>query len=1156
MRFGLCLLRRSVALLLVFLLLLSGTVIFAGAATKYVITPSNAVVTNNGLNADGSAYSGSLGQADSYMYFHPNQTVDGEAFTVSYIYTLPAGTYTMTAGYKSRTDGAQTVALSCDGQVLYTFSMVSSSLAEHTDPLPDLILTEGGSHTFSWTVTAGSSNYLTVGNLTLVPLNEETDTFRFEAEALPVRVVDVQGRSTTVPDESVCSWYWTNALSTTGISGNLSGDLAYYRLTDGSPVGGYLEYTLPARTGLTPGEYTLYWSFRPNSQTYSTVDFSFNGESLMKVSQKSKDVVGGLMNMANTMKRIPIGVVQVKGDGSDTIRLTMLSADDAVHAGLTSDYFEFISTSHTYADSVAYTESIPATGTDKVDVYPLYSVYQTSELFQVTADGVNVPVIQYRTNTNYSAYDYAAFSLKQQVPITITVTYTANITDYTISPLREGIQGTVSGKTLTFILNDPTYLILTLNGNARRLVIAVDAPEENVPVPGDEGVYNILDYGADATGAKLSTDAMNAAMADAAAYGAEDGHDQGVVYVPAGYYTVSNVELLSNTNLYIAGGAILRIPDDTESLRAMAQKVSIPNTYMTFMLYTEDHGVNISVTGRGTLDGRGAYGRSMGWTVTLLLLRSAEEFHLDGPLFRESGMWAIIPAWSQQSVLEKFKVLNNTSFNEDDCVDVVGGYDVTIRHALGISNDDTFSTKTYIMNEGANVSGYGTGPALDLNGVTFEDCIAWSHCYGYKSGQGFAMEQQNLMVQDSVVYDCAVGFGIHHHQNGDAEPHDIYDVVYRNLDVENITHNIWTNSCFATFYIELKGNHTTTAGNIHDITVQDILVRCPNNSPCMLQGGDWNGQWRVDNVTFENIVIDGVQCTSLTQMGFTGTTPSSHWANGGVDRINNSTGCTLINSANTKLPARYYETAANASAVADASAENGTVVRASGEASLEYPFLYLGNRIDSLKLSAKAPAGGTIRVALDDPAAEVGTVTLDAVGDYTLYALPMEAESAGIHTVYLTLSDGVSLDYLQPHTDITVESVAALLATLPEDTALEGDALEEAATLVETAAAQVAALTETEQGQLEAGLLEGLARKQEILAAGGYSAWYSQTQILLGDLNGDGKLSVTDVVLLRKAILAGSPADEVPAGDLNGDGSLSVTDVVLLRKVILAGDAT
>ncbi len=76
------------------------------------------------------------------------------------------------------------------------------------------------------------------------------------------------------------------------------------------------------------------------------------------------------------------------------------------------------------------------------------------------------------------------------------------------------------------------------------------------------------------------------------------------------------------------------------------------------------------------------------------------------------------------------------------------------------------------------------------------------------------------------------------------------------------------------------------------------------------------------------------------------------------------------------------------------------------------------------------------------------------------------------------------------------------------------------------------------------------------LTAGGIAATIVVTReedpFLPGDLSGDGVLSVTDVVLLRKAILAGTAAADLPAGDLNTDGALSVTDVVLLRKAILA----
>ncbi len=77
-----------------------------------------------------------------------------------------------------------------------------------------------------------------------------------------------------------------------------------------------------------------------------------------------------------------------------------------------------------------------------------------------------------------------------------------------------------------------------------------------------------------------------------------------------------------------------------------------------------------------------------------------------------------------------------------------------------------------------------------------------------------------------------------------------------------------------------------------------------------------------------------------------------------------------------------------------------------------------------------------------------------------------------------------------------------------------------------------------------------LAHVQVQSALGGYGTTYHVLlqSGLLGDLNGDGHLSVTDVVLLRKAILSGE-FDSI--GDMNQDDTLSVTDVVLLRKEIL-----
>ena len=63
---------------------------------------------------------------------------------------------------------------------------------------------------------------------------------------------------------------------------------------------------------------------------------------------------------------------------------------------------------------------------------------------------------------------------------------------------------------------------------------------------------------------------------------------------------------------------------------------------------------------------------------------------------------------------------------------------------------------------------------------------------------------------------------------------------------------------------------------------------------------------------------------------------------------------------------------------------------------------------------------------------------------------------------------------------------------------------------------------------------------------------YFQLDPSLGDVNGDGTVSVTDVTLLVNRIL-GLPDDGlvVKNADLNGDGMMSVADVTLLVNVIL-----
>ena len=60
------------------------------------------------------------------------------------------------------------------------------------------------------------------------------------------------------------------------------------------------------------------------------------------------------------------------------------------------------------------------------------------------------------------------------------------------------------------------------------------------------------------------------------------------------------------------------------------------------------------------------------------------------------------------------------------------------------------------------------------------------------------------------------------------------------------------------------------------------------------------------------------------------------------------------------------------------------------------------------------------------------------------------------------------------------------------------------------------------------------------------------TEAVMGDVNGDGRVSVTDVISMNSYILEEEPAQFIrKVADLNGDGKVTITDIVLVIDIIL-----
>jgi len=68
-----------------------------------------------------------------------------------------------------------------------------------------------------------------------------------------------------------------------------------------------------------------------------------------------------------------------------------------------------------------------------------------------------------------------------------------------------------------------------------------------------------------------------------------------------------------------------------------------------------------------------------------------------------------------------------------------------------------------------------------------------------------------------------------------------------------------------------------------------------------------------------------------------------------------------------------------------------------------------------------------------------------------------------------------------------------------------------------------------------------------------FNASESYTIVVKGDLNGDGSVTITDLVKIKKDIvdIAKLKEEYKKAGDLNKDQNITITDLAKMRKIIV-----
>ncbi|HVT27632.1 MAG TPA: hypothetical protein VHE81_06400 [Lacipirellulaceae bacterium] len=475
-------------------------------------------------------------------------------------------------------------------------------------------------------------------------------------------------------------------------------------------------------------------------------------------------------------------------------------------------------------------------------VYPLAAGDHASKRFTLVANGVAVPVLAYT-----SRYDYAHFSADGALTITIAVP--ESVRSWHISPQAEQIRARAGGQHLTFRLPHAAYVIVKINA-LKELAIAIDPLERAVPPPSGVGIYNITaaPYSADATGRTLATRVVQRAIDDAHAAGG------GIVYVPRGTFLSAGLELRSNVSLYLAGGATLRSSGDPALFKVRYYKQSL-KMRGTWFLWTQPNSRNIRIFGRGTIDGNARELRGRNRCVNdLVVPLHTSHFTIDGVVLRDSGLWGLIPVRSDHIVIHNTKHFNEANrFFEDDAVDIIESQDVLVSRSFAISEDDTYSTKTW--NEQTDMAGNWPGRPEPLENVTFEDCLAWSRCATFKVGFGCFQPQRKIVFRRCCVYRCMRAIAINHYW-GNAS---VENVTFDHIDVEGFQpRQRDRDKCR---WLDVN---TASEGSIRNTILENITVRALGYEASRIEGHDTKGM--IDGMRFENVIVSDKLATSLKDL--------------------------------------------------------------------------------------------------------------------------------------------------------------------------------------------------------------------------------------------------------------------------------------------------
>ncbi len=358
--------------------------------------------------------------------------------------------------------------------------------------------------------------------------------------------------------------------------------------------------------------------------------------------------------------------------------------------------------------------------------------------------------------------------------------------------------------------------------------------------------YNVRSFGAVGDGKSFDSPAINTAIESAFANGG------GKIIVPAGIYLCGSIHLKSNIELHLLPGAIIKaapasmkVYDESESFGGFPEYQDGGHTYFHNSLIWAEGQDNISITGRGMIDGEGltkkdtenagnVQGGSIGTGDKAIALKLCTNVLIrDITIFR-GGHFAIIITGCEKGTIDNVTIDTNRDGIDIDCCK----YLTVTNTKVNTPNDDGIVLK----------SSYALKKPVPCENILINNCIVT----GYKLGTFL----DGTYIPEKVNWVCGrIKLGTE--SNGG----------YRNIAISNCTMMYSSGLAFEEVdqgRMENIAVSNITMNHVHHYPIY-ITTGCRNRGPKEVTSPSYGGDIMISNVIADDadslagIIVTGMK---------------------------------------------------------------------------------------------------------------------------------------------------------------------------------------------------------------------------------------------------------------------------------------------------------